>query len=107
MADQMEYFRDQMFRNSQQHSGMSQDQMLTPESIKQAETNEMNTDRLKQILKEAIDGKHVEENDLLLKSLVHYFMNTAKTTRGREDALRMAIFTTMRINKEFVVEKRK
>lgn len=107
MADQMEYFRDQMFRHSQQHAGVNQEQMLTPESIKQAEANEIYTERLKQILKEAIDGKHVEENDPLLKSLVHYFLSTAKTTRGKEDALRMAIFTTMRINKDFTVEKRK
>lgn len=103
----MDYYRSQLFQNSQQYGGVGPDQMLTPDSVAKTEADGQFTDRLKQILKEAIDGKFVEEKDPLLKVLVHYFLSTAKTTRGKEDALRMAIFTTQKINKEFTVEKRK
>ncbi len=98
-------YRNAMFSASQAHGAMSQEG-LTKESIAQTEKDIKANERLQAIIKEADERKIVLKDDPLFMTLLMFFMPQAKTNEGKERALRMAIATTQKINKEFTVQKK-
>jgi hypothetical protein len=101
----MDHFRAQIMQAASIHGGMGQ-QMLTQKSIDKTEKDIANNAKLNGVVDEAVKTGIVKADDDLFKFLKALFMAQAETLDGKERALRMAIYTVSKINKEFKVEKR-
>lgn len=101
-----DFYREQIMRASAIHGGVGQQDMLTPSSVQKTEANAKVSERLNALVAEAIKKGMIKENDILFSCLLNFFLTEAHTAEGKERALRMAIGTAQRLNKEFTFEKR-
>jgi hypothetical protein len=101
----MDAFRAQLMQAASIHGGMAP-QMLTQKSIDKTEKDIANNARLNKIVEDAVRAGSVKADDELFKFLKNLFVVQAETLEGQERALRMAIYTTLKINQAFKTEKK-
>jgi hypothetical protein len=101
----MDAFRAQLMQAASIHGGIAP-QMLTQKSIDKTEKDIASNAHLNKIIDDAIKAGSVKADDELFKFLKNLFIVQAETLDGQERALKMAIYTTFKINQEFKVEKR-
>ena len=101
----MDAFRAQLMQAASIHGGIAP-QMLTQKSIEKTEKDIASNAKLNQIIEDAVKAGSVKADDALFMFLKNLFIVQAETQEGQERALRMAIYTTLKINQAFKVEKR-
>lgn len=92
MSD-MERFRQQLFQNAAIHGGAGS-------AVPQTKADEPST-----ILESAIKRGAVDKDDELVTGLFAFFTPEARTTEGRERALKMSVAVAKFIRSRFEVRK--
>lgn len=98
-------YRNAMFQASQAHGGVSQ-QSLTADSVKKTEQDIKSNEKLQAIINEADAKKIISKDDPVFMSLIGFFFTQSNTPDGKIRALKLAIATTQRLNKEFTFQKK-
>lgn len=98
-------YMNALFQAAQTHGGV-QSQGLTQDSIKKTEDEIKSNDKIQALIKEADTRKLISKDDPLFNTLLTLFLSQAKTTEGKERALRLVIVTTQKLNGEFTFQKK-
>ena len=111
MQQNMDFYRDQIFRSASVHGAASADnglgKTLTPEGLKASQKTLDEDAELQAVLAEAVQKGLVSRDDALLRELVVLFFGDAKTNDGRKRALRMAVGIVHRLRQKFEITEKK